>query len=427
MRRTLPTGKWPESLPRFAPPSFAGTENPFRRRFAPRLRSGDLLHNLPSRAPITASLSRRFFEIEEEARLRPIAQRAARSAGRRFPEPPQPLRTAYQRDRDRIIHSSAFRRLQYKTQVFINHEGDHYRTRLTHTLEVAQIARTVARALRLNEDLTEAVALAHDLGHTPFGHAGEEVLDELMRDHGGFEHNIQSFRIVAKLERAYPDCPGLNLTRETRHGVFAHSGRAGFVPDDLADLGPPPLEAQLADIADEIAYSAHDMEDGLASGLIGVATLEEAALFRRHWPGSVGNGDRRVAVRGLLRGVIRDLASRLVEETEGRIRSSGVEDPGGEAQDTPLVALPPDRAAELGELKGVLTRRLYRHPRVVGAAAAGTRLLPDLFRHYLEAPGDLPDHFRRRIGPSSPERVVCDYIAGMTDRFAREDHERRFP
>ena len=371
--------------------------------------------------------------MEVEGGLRPAACRSARTAGRRWPEASGPFRTAYQRDRDRVIHSSAFRRLQYKTQVFINHEGDHYRTRLTHTLEVAQIARTITRALRLNEDLTEAVALAHDLGHTPFGHAGEEVLDRLMRNHGGFEHNIQSFRIVDKLERAYPGFPGLNLTRESRHGIFAHSSRTGFVPDDLRDLGPPPLEAQIADIADEIAYSAHDMEDGLASGLIGVSDLEEAALFRRHWPGSAGEGqtDRRVSVRTLLRGVIGDLVVALIEETERRIRDSGIEEPtrngpGAPEPAPPLVELPSGQDGELRELKAILHRRLYRHPRVAKATETETRRLPDLFRHYLETPGDLPHHFQRRIGPSSRERVVCDYIAGMTDRFAIEDHERRY-
>ena len=371
--------------------------------------------------------------MEEEGHLRPVACRSARTAGRRWPEASESFRTAYQRDRDRVIHSSAFRRLQYKTQVFINHEGDHYRTRLTHTLEVAQVARTIARVLRLNEDLTEAVALAHDLGHTPFGHAGEEVLDGLMRNHGGFEHNIQSFRIVDELERAYPGFAGLNLTRESRHGIFAHSSRTGFVPDDLRGLGPPPLEAQVADIADEIAYSAHDMEDGLSSGLIGVSDLEEAALFRRHWPGSPGEGQNygRVNVRTLLRGVIADLVVALVEETERRIRDSGIEEsgrsgPGAPESVSPVVELPARQDSELRELKTVLHERLYRHPRVAATTEAETRRLPDLFRYYLETPGDLPAHFQQRIGPSSRERVVCDYIAGMTDRFATWDHQRRY-
>ena len=371
--------------------------------------------------------------MEVEPGLRPAACRSAHTAGRRWPEASESFRTAYQRDRDRVIHSSAFRRLQYKTQVFINHEGDHYRTRLTHTLEVAQIARTIARVLRLNEDLTEAVALAHDLGHTPFGHAGEEVLDELMRDHGGFEHNIQSFRIVDALERAYPDFPGLNLTLESRHGIFAHSSRTGWVPEPLRNLGRPPLEAQVADIADEIAYSAHDMEDGLSSGLIGVSDLEDAALVRRHWPGSFETGQHygRVNVRTLLRGVIADLVVSLVDETERRIRESGIEEPGGTGREgsrpgSPLVALSAPRDAELRQLKTVLHERLYRHPRVAATTKAETRRLPDLFRYYLKTPEDLPAHFQVRIGPASRERVVCDYIAGMTDRFASRDHQRRY-
>ena len=387
---------------------------------------------MPARVPPDEPFARRpFFAAEEARRLRPAARHAARSAGRLRPEPGDPFRTAFQRDRDRIIHSSAFRRLQYKTQVFINHEGDHFRTRLTHTLEVAQIARTLARALHLNEDLTEAVSLAHDLGHTPFGHAGERVLDELMRDHGGFEHNLQSFRIVDRLERAYPGFPGLNLTRETRHGIFAHSSRQAPAPDDLRGFRSPPIEAQLADLADEIAYSAHDMEDGLASGLIEVADLEPATLFRRHWPGEGARrrDGRRVAVRTLLRGVISDLATALIEETGRRIRASGADDrePGADAplHLPELAALPEERDAELRELKTVLTERLYHHPRVVAAAGAGTRLLPDLFDHYRAYPKDLPAHFLERIGPTSRERVIADYIAGMTDRFIQDEHTRR--
>ena len=252
-----------------------------------------------------------------------------------------------------------------------------------------------------------------------------------MADHGGFEHNLQSYRIVDELERAYPDGPGLNLTRETRHGVFAHSGRIGFVPEDLAGFRSPPVEAQLADLADEIAYSAHDMEDGLASRLIQVRDLEAAALFRRHWPGdrALRRDGRRVAVRTLLRGVITDLVTALIAETERRIAASGADDPdlGPEAplHRPPLAGLPPGREAELRELKSVLHERLYRHPRVVSAAAAGTRLFPDLFHHYRARPEDLPPHFRSRIGASSLERVVADYLAGMTDRFLRDDHSRR--
>lgn len=389
---------------------------------------------IPERIP-----GRARAEAAEAERLRPAAQRSATSAGRRWPEESDPYRTAYQRDRDRIIHSSAFRRLQYKTQVFINHEGDHFRTRLTHTLEVAQIARTTARTLRLNEDLTEAVALAHDLGHTPFGHAGEEVLDRLMAGHGGFEHNLQSYRIVTELERAYPGFPGLNLTRETRHGILAHSRQREKSPAEFAAFRSPPIEAQLADLADEIAYSAHDMEDGLASGLIAVSDLEASALFRRHWSPAADGADRRVAVRRLLRGVIADLATDLIHATEERTVASGLEedlerDPGGAVSPEravllrgPLAGLTPERERERLELKAILHECLYRHPRVLEAAEAGTRLLPPLFARYLEAPAEMPPHFRGRIETARLERVVCDYIAGMTDRFVELEHARLFP
>lgn len=401
---------------------------------------------LPERIP-----GRARAEAAEAERLRPAAQRSATSAGRRWPEESDPYRTAYQRDRDRIIHSSAFRRLQYKTQVFINHEGDHFRTRLTHTLEVAQIARTTARTLRLNEDLTEAVALAHDLGHTPFGHAGEEVLDRLMAGHGGFEHNLQSYRIVTELERAYPGFPGLNLTRETRHGILAHSRRREKAPEEFGAFRSPPIEAQLADLADEIAYSAHDMEDGLASGLIAVSDLEASVLFRRHWSPAADGADRRVAVRRLLRGVIADLATDLIHATEERIRASGIERDGDDSLDGsidggiesgpesgahperavllrgPLAGLTPERERERLELKAILHECLYRHPRVLEAAEAGTRLLPPLFARYLEAPAEMPPHFRGRIETARLERVVCDYIAGMTDRFVELEHARLFP
>lgn len=389
---------------------------------------------IPERIP-----GRACAEAAEAERLRPAAQRSATSAGRRWPEEGDPYRTAYQRDRDRIIHSSAFRRLQYKTQVFINHEGDHFRTRLTHTLEVAQIARTTARTLRLNEDLTEAVALAHDLGHTPFGHAGEEVLDRLMAEHGGFEHNLQSYRIVTELERAYPGFPGLNLTRETRHGILDHSRRREKAPEEFGAFRAPPVEAQLADLADEIAYSAHDMEDGLASGLIAVSDLEASAIFRRHWRTAADGADRRVAVRLLLRGVIADLATDLIHATEERIGASGVEEdlgsgPGGGGSPEravllrgPLAGLTPERERERRELKAILHESLYRHPRVLEAAEAGTRLLPDLFERYLDAPAEMPPHFRGRIETGRLERVVCDYIAGMTDRFVELEHARLFP
>ncbi len=355
----------------------------------------------------------------------PLARSDRASGGRRHPETPHAFRTEYQRDRDRVIHSSAFRRLQGKTQVFVTDYADHPRTRLTHTLEVAQIARTLARALGFNEDLTEATALAHDLGHPPFGHAGEEELDRLMRGHGGFEHNIQSFRIVEKLERAYPGFAGLNLTRETRLGVFAHSPRTGWRPSDFEGLTQPPLEGQLADMADEIAYTAHDMEDGFASGLLRPEALAPSALFARNWdPGqAVRDGSRRVGVRNLVRGVIGTLGDAVIRETRARAAASGLREPDEVLRhDRPLVGLDADAAAELAALKGLLADGLYRHPDVVRATRRRTRALPTLFHHYLDHPEGLPPHVGRRMERTKPQRVVCDYLAGMTDRFTMRCH-----
>ncbi len=353
--------------------------------------------------------------------MHPLARRSGASAGRLHPEPPHRFRSEYQRDRDRIIHSSAFRRLQGKTQVFVTDHADHPRTRLTHTLEVAQIARTLARELRLNEDLTEAIALAHDLGHPPFGHAGEDELDRLMREHGGFEHNIQSYRIVDKLERAYPGFRGLNLTRETRLGVFAHSPRSGWRPPDFDGLTQPPLEGQLADVADEVAYTAHDMEDGFGSGLIVPEDLEPSPLFKRHWV--AGDGSRRVPVRTLVRGVIDELASAVLGETRRRIEASGLDDAEQALRlDRPLVGIGDTAGAELAGLKELLRRRLYRHPAVLRATRRRTAALPALFRYYLENRSGLPPHIAQRIGVASPQRVVCDYLAGMTDRFTMRCH-----
>ena len=246
-------------------------------------------------------LEREFFEKLEQEKLSPYAALSSRSRGRQHPEPEHSFRTAYQRDRDRIIHSTAFRRLEYKTQVFINHEGDHYRTRLTHSLEAAQIARTIARALRLNEDLTEALTLAHDVGHTPFGHSGEETMNDLMRDHGGFEHNLQALRIVDFLEERYPDFPGLNLSYEAREGVVKHSSRyRERAPAEFLDEREPVLEAQLVDLADEIAYTNHDLEDGLSSNILTFAALRKVELWKEHFDPSLGdssNEEARLAIR----------------------------------------------------------------------------------------------------------------------------------
>ncbi len=363
----------------------------------------------------------------------PWAMREDGTRGRRYAEREHPYRGAYARDRDRIIHCRAFRRLEYKTQVFVNHEGDHYRTRLTHSIEVAQIGRTVARALGLNSDLVESLALSHDLGHTPFGHLGEEVLDPLMAKSGGFDHNRQSLRIVEVLESRYPDFPGLNLTWELREGIAKHSGppdpaRAPeTVPYEPAV--PPPLEAQMIDLVDEIAYNHHDIEDGLESGLLELEELVETVpLFgdpfraaAKEYP----DAGRWMGIKIALRKVIDALVSDLVGTTRARIDTLGltsVEDV--RAQREWLVALSPDAAAANRALKAHLGAALYRHPRIEETKAFFTRVLEELFTVYVDGVGELPPRYEGRLAQDSRPRVVCDYIAGMTDRFALEAHRR---
>ena len=370
-----------------------------------------------------------------EDHLAGYAQRACGTRGRRYPEPDHPYRTAYQRDRDRIIHSRAFRRLEYKTQVFVNHEGDHYRTRLTHSIEVSQIGRTVARALRLNEDLVESLALSHDLGHTPFGHLGEQVLDELMREHGGFNHNRQTLRIVEHLEDRYPDFPGLNLSWEIREGIAKHSG-----PIDVEaapefecyepDLQPP-LEAQMIDLVDEIAYNHHDIDDGLESGLLEVEALAEAVpLFgdpleavRRERPGV----KRRHALNHALRALIESLVGDLIRASRNQIEEAGVATVSDVRQaDRPLVALSPDVARANRALKSYLQENLYRHHRIERMKDKSSRVLRALFERYRRNPRLLPDDTRRRAEQDGLERTISDYIAGMTDRYATQEYLRLY-
>jgi dGTPase len=370
---------------------------------------------------------------ERGSGLAPWAQRDDASRGRRHPEQEHAYRPPYARDRDRIIHCRAFRRLEYKTQVFVNHEGDHYRTRLTHSIEVAQIARTVARALRLNADLAESLALSHDLGHTPFGHLGEEVLDPLMQEEGGFDHNRQTLRVVEVLERRYPDFFGLNLTWEVREGIVKHSGSprvnawpkaAEYLPD-----APPPLEAQIIDLVDEIAYNHHDLEDGFESGLLDLEELVGAVpLFGEpyreaaaRWPGQ----DRWMWVKVALRRLIDHLVSDLIDETSRRVhgaRIRSLEDVRASSEWLVSMSEPVWRAEKA--LKNTLHQRLYRHPRIAEAKRHFARVLEDLFVAYRDAPGGLPARFRERLEPDGSARVACDYIAGMTDRFALDEHER---
>ncbi len=364
----------------------------------------------------------RTWRDREALSLAPYAASADRSRGRLHPEAEHPYRSPYQRDRDRIVHTNAFRRLEYKTQVFVNHEGDHYRTRLTHTIEVSLIARTLARALCLNEDLAEAVALAHDLGHPPFGHAGEAVLDDLLRDHGGFEHNSQSLRIVDLLEVRYPGFRGLNLTWEVREGL---QKRRWFAPGGEGAT----LEAQFCDLADPIAYDAHDVDDGLRSGLLRWDELRPLAIWR-HVPipdadAPLPAGDD-VGRHQRIRGLIDCLVGDLVEQTASNLERLGVETYEDLRRAGPVAAFSPEVDADRQQLQAFLQEHLYRHPRVTAARRPAEHVIRALFTAYRSDPRLLPDATRRRFAEDPPERVVCDYVAGMTDRFALNEYARVF-
>ena len=368
--------------------------------------------------------------------LAPCAADESRSRGRRYDEPRARRRGEYQRDRDRIIHSTAFRRLMYKTQVFVNHEGDMYRTRLTHSLEVAQIGRSVAVALGLNEALTEAVCLAHDLGHTPFGHAGQDELNDCMRGYGGFEHNLQSLRVVDELEERYADFPGLNLMFETREGILKHCSKAnarrlGDVGERFLAREQPGLEAQVADVADAIAYNNHDVDDGLRAGLLKLDQLREQPLFgrpydevRSHYPDLE---DRRL-VYEIIRRMIGTVVNDLIDNTQRNLAESKVQsiDDVREAG-RPLVVMSDAVAAEHRALKRFLNRHLYRHEKKLEDARRAQQTLRDLFDAYLADASRMPAEFAAKAAATDEAgraRVVADYIAGMTDRFAIAEHRR---
>jgi dGTPase len=371
----------------------------------------------------------RVAQQEREDRLfAPYGMRSALSRGRRYPQAEDPLRTCYQRDRDRIIHCSSFRRLEYKTQVFVNHEGDNYRTRLTHSLEGAQIGRSVARVLGLNEELTECLVLGHDLGHTPFGHAGERVMAELMRDHGGFEHNQQTLRVLEVLEQRYAGFPGLNLTWEVREGIIKHNPlRDGEAPAEYAPGQAPTLEAQLVDFVDEIAYNNHDVDDGLASGMFTVERIRSVRLFREAHDAVVGEGiPERLMRHQVVRRIINRCTRELVETTVENIRASRVASVDDVRQRGRLVGYSPEMAAMVKELKEFLFKDMYRHYRVVRMGDKAGRILRDLFTSYTGEPLQLPPHYQERLEADGLYRVVCDYIAGMTDRFALDEHRKLF-
>ena len=364
----------------------------------------------------------------------PYASQPDRSRGRRHAEPSAPTRSDFQRDRDRIVHCTAFRRLVYKTQVFLNHEGDLFRTRLTHSLEVAQLGRSIARSLGLNEDLVEAVALAHDLGHTPFGHAGQDVLNECMAEHGGFEHNLQSLRVIDELEERYLPFNGLNLTFETREGVLKHCSKRNAELLEAAEPGgvgrrfiegtQPSLEAQLCNLADEIAYNAHDIDDGVRSGLVTIEQFEAVPLFTRFRDETLAEFPQATG-RRLLFDSIRRMLSQQVYDVIDATRAKLAEHQPADADEArrcpPLVRFSPEMREASTQLKRFLFKELYRHPQVNDTTARAKQVLTELFQAYVAAPSEMKAAYAQR---DDRHRAVADYISGMTDRFAVREHER---
>ena len=371
------------------------------------------------------------FELEERERrfLAPYACKAGDGRGRTFDEPESTYRTAFQKDRDRVVHTTAFRRLEYKTQVFVNNEGDHYRTRLTHTLEVAQVAKAVCRALGLNEDLAETIALAHDLGHPPFGHAGEAALDRLAASVGGFDHNVQSLRVVTRLERRYPLFEGLNLTWETLEGIMKHETEYDVPDASFEPEARPSLEAQVVNLADEMAYNAHDLDDGLRAGILDPRDVASVGLVGSSLqrlgiaPSSMTAQDRYVLVRELLGYVITD----LVEATHARLVDLGLRSPEEVRRHPTTIAAPSDGArAEQAELKSFLYANLYGHHRQIRMSRKADRILTDIHDAYVATPAMLPPAWQRAAEERGLVRAVTDYVAGFTDRFAADEHRRLF-
>jgi dGTPase len=373
---------------------------------------------------------RSLLEELEDKSLAPYGTRSRDTRGRAYLDSEPEFRTSFQRDRDRILHTTAFRRLEYKTQVFINYEGDYFRTRLTHTLEVAQIGRTLARALGANEDLVEAICLAHDLGHSPFGHSGEIALNRLMKDFGGFDHNKQSFRIVTELEQRYPEFPGLNLTWEVREGIVKHESEYDIA--DARDFNPDlrgNLETQIANVADELAYTTHDLDDGLRSGMISPQMLEGIALWEIlaesfKWRGpQLEEMERHRMIRQLVGMLVTD----MVQATDARLKESGAKS-ALDLQKLPynVVGYSDDMRRRNRELKDFLFSKLYRHYRVVRMAVKAERIISELFEAYCDEPTILPNHVQKHIAQRGLERTICDHIAGMTDRYAVEEHQRLF-
>jgi len=374
---------------------------------------------------------RNELEIIEQKTLAPYAFKSADSRGRKFDEEKHPYRTDFQRDRDRIIHSTAFRRLEYKTQVFVNHEGDHFRTRLTHTIEVSQISRTIARALRLNEDLTEAIALAHDLGHTPFGHSGEDALNELMADTGGFEHNRQSLRVIDLLERRYPQFKGLNLSYEIREGIVKHEtdydnpSHQDFRPDEA-----PLLECQIVNFADEIAYNAHDLDDGLESGLLSDDDVNQLGVWKElsiqvknSYPDLPDGMRHRQVVRLLLNMEVTSVDGQSLSNI-AKLGIKNIDDV--RACKSKILGFSDDMLERHKEIKKFLLDRMYRHYRMVRMGDKAKRIMRELFETYLKDPNQMPSSALEREEPLGVKKLIADYIAGMTDRFALQEYKKLF-
>lgn len=379
--------------------------------------------------------TRKEFEEEELKFLVPYAMKSKESRGRKYPEKEHPYRTCFQRDRDRIIHSSAFRRLEYKTQVFVNHEGDYYRTRLTHTLEVAQISRSIARALRLNEDLTEAIALAHDLGHTPFGHSGEEALHSLMKEYGeSFEHNRQGLRVVDELEKRYPEFPGLNLSWEVREGIIKH--KTPYDQPQVKEFNPdesPTLEAQVVNIADEIAYTNHDLDDGLTAGYIQEEELSQVLLWKETYEVVKKENPQLSTVMKkyqTVKSLINKQVSDLIINTDKNLEEFKIKNVEDVRKSPVIVKFGTDMEEENIQLKKFLLERLYLHHNVMRMVEKSKRFVEELFRVYIKCPQQLPPDVQKRLRNIKKEgdiaRVICDHIAGMTDRSVQDEYIKLF-
>jgi dGTPase len=372
--------------------------------------------------------TREEMEADERRVLAPVAQKSGDSRGRLFPEPSHAYRTEFQRDRARIIHSRAFRRLEYKTQVFLNGTGDHLRTRLTHSIEVASISRTIARALSLNEDLAEAIALAHDLGHSPFGHSGEEMLAECMREHGGFDHNRQSLRVVELLEATYPNFPGLNLTFEVREGLRKHQASYDWPAPDAEKYGSPSLEAQIANLADEITYYSHDLDDAVDFEILSAGQLDESAVWRRSQEAVVARHPdvrepelHKIIIRDIIDVQVRD----VIETSATAIAQAGIRSSDeARRQPVPLISYSEELLRANRELRRFLYENVYYHPRVAEVNGRACEMLRSVFAAYLGAPDLLGDAAAKRIESEGLHRTICDYIAGMTDRYLLEEHAR---